>query len=53
MSGKRRVVVLTLGGGRGLAVRLEDGENFLFGEVEAEGFHRDFEFVVVDPLVLV
>ena len=39
-------------GGRG-AVGLEDGEDFGFGEVEAEGFHGDFEFVVVDFVVLV
>lgn len=39
-------------GGRG-AVGLEDGEDFGFGEVEAEGFHGDFEFVVVDFVVFV
>lgn len=32
---------------------LEDGEDFGFGEVEAEGFHGDFEFVVVYFLVFV
>lgn len=32
---------------------LEDGEDFGFGEVEAEGFHGDFELVVVDFVVLV
>ncbi len=41
------------GGLGGRAVRLEDGEDFGFGEVEAEGFHGDFEFVVVDFLVFV
>ena len=30
------------GGLRGRAVRLEYGEDFGFGEVEAEGFHGDF-----------
>ena len=43
-----------LGGGRGwLAVGLEDGEDFGLGDVEAEGFHGDFEFVVVDFVVFV
>jgi len=37
----------------GRAVGLEDGEDFGFGEVEAEGFHGDFEFVVVYFLVFV
>lgn len=32
---------------------LQDGEDFGLGEVEAEGFHGDFEFVVVDFVVLV
>ena len=32
---------------------LQDGEDFGFGEVEAEGFHGDFELVVVDLVVLV
>ena len=32
---------------------LEDGQDFGFGEVEAEGFHGDFEFVVVDAFVFV
>lgn len=32
---------------------LQDGEDFGFGEVEAEGFHGDFELVVVDFVVLV
>ena len=39
-------------GGRG-AVGLKDGEDFGFGEVEAEGLHGDFEFVVVDFVVFV
>lgn len=39
-------------GGRG-SVGLEDGEDFGLGEVEAEGFHGDFEFVVVDFVVFV
>lgn len=39
-----------LGGG---AVGLEEGQDFRFGEVEAEGFEGDFEFVVVDALVFV
>lgn len=34
-------------------MRLEDGEDFGFGEVEAEGFHGDFKFVVVDFLIFV
>ncbi len=44
------------GGGRkggGGAVGLQDGEDFELGEVEAEGFHGDFEFVVVDFVVFV
>ncbi len=42
------------GGGRGRgAVGLEQLEDFRFGQVEAEGFEGDFEFVVVDPLVFV
>jgi len=45
-----RVVRGWLGGG---AVGLEDGEDFGFGDVEAEGFHGDFELVVVDLLVFV
>lgn len=32
---------------------LEDGEDLGFGDVEAEGFHGDFELVVVDFLVFV
>ena len=32
---------------------LEQGENFGFGDFEAEGFHGDFEFVVIDLLVFV
>lgn len=51
------VVVVVRGGGGGRlgwnAVGLEDGEDFGFGEVEAEGFHCDFEFVVVDAFVFV
>lgn len=39
-----------LGGG---AVGLEDREDFGFGNVEAEGFHGDFELVIVDLLVFV
>lgn len=35
------------------SVGLEDGDDFLFGEVEAEGFHGDFEFVVVYAFVFV
>ena len=42
-----------MGGGRGDAVCLEDGEDVLFGKVEAEGFKRDFELVVVDVVVFV
>lgn len=34
-------------------MRLEDGEDFGLGEVEAEGFHGDFELVVVDFVVFV
>ena len=36
-----------------LAVCLEDGEDFGFGDIEAEGFHGDFEFVVINLLVFV
>lgn len=32
---------------------LEDLEEFGFGDFEAEGFQRDFEFVVVDVGVFV
>ena len=32
---------------------LQDGEDFGLGEVEAESFHGDFEFVVVDLVVFV
>lgn len=32
---------------------LEEGEDFRFGDLEAEGFHGDFELVVVDLLVFV
>ena len=32
---------------------LENGEDLVLGEVEAEGFHGDFEFVVVDAFVSV
>ena len=35
------------------SVGLEDGDDFLLGEVEAEGFHGDFEFVVVYAFVFV
>jgi hypothetical protein len=34
-------------------VGLQDGEDFGFGEVEAERAHGDFELVVVDVLVFV
>lgn len=34
-------------------MRLQELEDLGFGQVEAQGFQRDFEFVVVDPLVLV
>ena len=37
----------------GDAVRCEEGEDLGLGEVETEGFEGDFEFVVVDSLVLV
>ena len=32
---------------------LQEGEDLRFGDFEAEGFHGDFEFVVVDLLVFV
>lgn len=32
---------------------MEDIEDFRFGKVEAEGFHGDFELVVVDVTVFV
>ena len=32
---------------------LDQGQDFGFRDFEAEGFHGDFEFVVVDLLVLV
>ena len=35
------------------AMCLEDGNDFGFGEVETEGFHGDFQFVVVDTFVFV
>ena len=35
------------------AVFLEEGEDFRFRDLEAEGFHGDFELVVVDLLVFV
>lgn len=47
------VMIIIVGGGGGGAVGLEDGEDFGLGEVEAEGLHGDFEFVVVDFVVLV
>jgi hypothetical protein len=34
-------------------VRSEDAEDLGFGEVEAESFHSDFKFVVVDAFVFV
>ena len=34
-------------------MRAEEFEDGGFGEVEAEGFEGDFEFVVVDSLVFV
>lgn len=37
----------------GYAVRGEESEDFRFGQIEAESFEGDFEFVVVDSLVLV
>jgi hypothetical protein len=40
--------LLGSGWGRGDAVLGEEGEQFGFGQVEAEGFEGDFEFVVVD-----
>ena len=40
-------------GGGGDAVGLEEGEDVGFGEVEAECFEGDFEFVVVDVVVFV
>lgn len=39
-----------IGGG---PVGREEGDDFCFGEVEAQGFEGDFEFVVVDSLVFV
>lgn len=36
-----------------LPVRAEDVKDFLLVQVEAEGFHGDFELVVVDVAVLV
>lgn len=36
-----------------LPVDAEDVEDLLLAEVEAEGFHGDFELVVVDVSVLV
>ncbi len=56
MVGVLLVVIGVGGGGRrggGGAVGLQDGEDFGLGEVEAEGFHGDFEFVVVDFVVFV
>ena len=47
---------ITVGGGRrvrGYPVGLKDGQDFGFGEVEAQGFHGDFELVVVDAFVFV
>ena len=37
----------------GDTVSLKDGDDLVLGQVEAEGFHGDFEFVVVDALVFV
>lgn len=37
----------------GSAVGGEEGDYLCFGEVEAEGFEGNFEFVVVDALVFV
>ena len=51
--GRRRGVGGIIVGGRGYTVCLEDGDDFGFGEVEAEGFHGGFEFVVVDAFVFV
>lgn len=34
-------------------MRVEDVEDFGFGQVEAQGFHCDFEFVVVYVAVFV
>ncbi len=44
------VVGRRLGGG---AVSLKDGENLRFWDIEAEGFHGDFELVIIDLLVFV
>lgn len=38
---------------RRLAVGLENGEDLGFGNVEAKGFHGDFELMIVDLLVFV
>lgn len=36
-----------------IPVNAEDVEDFLLGQVEAQGFHGDFELMVVDVAVLV
>ena len=47
------------GGARGgmaigrIPVSAEKGDYFGFGEVEAEGFEGDFEFVIVNALIFV
>lgn len=35
------------------AIRLKNGENFRLGQVEAQRFHGDFEFMVIDAIILV
>ena len=35
------------------AISLKNGENFRLGQVEAQGFHSDFELMVIDAIILV
>lgn len=37
----------------GYSVCLEDRDEVLFGQIETQGFERDFKLVVVDVVVLV
>lgn len=39
--------------GGNIPINAEDIEDFLLGQVEAQGFHGDFELMVVDVAVLV
>lgn len=50
--GRGLLAVAVQGGGRH-AIRGEEGDDVGFGQVEAEGFERDFELVVVDVAVFV